>query len=192
MTAFFPAAIILCLTLSLALSGCSTRTTDNSPSNDINLAATLSTTQQPDSANNSGKQKKELTKIYTQAIGDYIRLANEEYNLIFDTLFFGKHVNGQPTDFPDIALPTAIENTRIKIISPEQGEENQKKNRSSFYINLFGSTNPDNADFIFVTFSDGFTHQFDCFIKYKYDTDEKKYVIETSRFKNYRYKKNNP
>lgn len=189
MTALFSASIILSLTLSLVLSGCTTKTTDNSQSNDMHSDSTSSTTQQPNGTNDSGKQKNELTKIYAQAIGDYIQLVNEEYKLTFDTLFFGKHVNGQPTDFPDIELPTAIENTTIVLISPEQGEENQKKNKSSFYINLFGSTNSHSADFIFVAFSNGFAHQFDCFIAYKYDADEKIFVLETTRFENYRYKK---
>ncbi len=180
---------MLSLTLSLVLSGCTTITTDNSTSKDLNSDTILSTTQQANSTNNLGEQKNELTKIYTQAIGDYIRLVNAEYHLTFDTLFFGKHINGQSTDFPDIELPTTIEDVKIKLISPEQGEVSQKKNKSSFYINLFASVNSTNADFIFVTFSDGFVHQFDCFIEYKYDTDEKKFVIGTTRFENYLYKK---
>jgi hypothetical protein len=171
------------------LFGCKTKSTDNSKSNNIHSDSNVSITQQPNNTNNLGKQKNELTKIYTQAIGDYIRLMHEEFNLTFDTLLFGKHINGQPTDFPDIELPTTIENTKILLISPEQGEKKQKENKSSFYINLIGSVNSDNADFIFVTFSNGFAHEFDCFIEYKYDNDEKIFVIETTRFENYRYQK---
>lgn len=189
MTALFSATTILILTLSLALSGCTTKTTGNSQSDIINSDTSLSTKQQPNKTNISGKQKDDLTKIYSHAIGDYIRLVKKEYNLTFDTLFFGKHVYGQPDDFPDITLPSSIENTKIKLISPEQGEKNQNERKSSFYINLVGWVNSYDADFIFVTFSNGFAHQFDCFITYKYDTNAKEFVMETTRFENYRYKK---
>ena len=189
MTTLFSATINLSLTLSLLLAECTTNTINNAQSNNINFDTTLSISQQPDSTNNLGKQKNELAKIYTQAIGDYIRLVKEEYKLTFDTLFFGKHVNGQSTDFPDIELPAAIENTKIKIISAEQGVQKQKENKSSFYINLIGSADTANADFIFVTFSNGFAHQFDCFINYKYYTDKKEFVMETNRFENYSYRK---
>jgi hypothetical protein len=188
MTALYSATLVLALTLSLVLSGCATETAHHSQSADIGSEPALTRNQQQRSTDNSAKQKDEMTKIYSQAIGDYIRLVNKEYNLTFDTLFFGKHVNGQPTDFPDIELPTAIENTNIILISPEQGEKNQKERTSSFYINLIGSVNSVDADFIFVTFSNGFAHQFDCFIAYSYDTDKKAFVVENTRFENYQYK----
>lgn len=187
MTALFSATIILSLA-SLALSGCSTEATGHSQSDGINSDASWSAKQQPSSPNNSAKQKDDLTKIYSQAIGDYIRLVNKEYNLTFDTLFFGKHAHGQADDFPDLELPSSIEHTNIKLVSPEQGEKTQKERKSSFYINLIGWVNADDADFIFVTFSNGFAHQFDCFITYKYDPNEKAFVIEATRFENHRYK----
>jgi hypothetical protein len=188
MTALFSVTIHLGLTLSLVLSGCSIKTGDNSPSNHIGHDTASSITRQPNSTHNSGNQKDDLTKIYSQAIGDYIRLVNEEYKLTFDTLFFGKHANGQATDFPDIELPSSIASTKIKLISPEQGEEHQQENKTSFYINLIGSAYAHDADFIFVAFSNGFAHQFDCFITYTHDPIEKEFVIETARFENYRYK----
>lgn len=165
MIALFSATIILSLTFSLVLFGCTTKTRGNSQSDNINADTSLSTEQQPNSTSNSEKQKDELTKIYSQAIADYIPLVNKEYNLTFDTLFFGKHVHGQADDFPDIELPSSIENTKIKLISPEQGEKNLKERKLSFYINLIAWIDSEDADFIFVTFSNGFAHQFDCFIK---------------------------
>lgn len=188
MTALYSASLVLGLTLSLVLSGCATETADYSQSADIGSEPALTRKQQQRSTDNSTEQKVDLTKMYSQAIGDYIRLVDKEYNLTFDTLFFGKHVNGQPTDFPDIELPSSIENTKIKLISPEQGEKNQKDRASSFYINLIGSVNSETADFIFVTFSNGFAHQFDCFIAYRYDTDKKGFVVENTRFENHQYK----
>lgn len=188
MTAPFSASIMISLTLSFALSGCTTKPTSQSTSANKSADTSFSTKNFPNNTNSSGKEKEELTKIYSQAIGDYIRLVHKEYNLTFDTLFFGQHVHGQPDDFPDIELPSTIGNTTIKLVSPEQGEKIQKERPSSFYINLIGWANSYDAEFIFVTFSNGFAHQFDCFITYKYDTNEEAFVIETTRFKTYRYK----
>lgn len=191
MTPLFSATIFLGVNVSLAVAGCTNKATDKPQlqSNNLHPEGMVSTTQQSDSENNIEAQKKELTKLYTQAIGDYILLVKKEYNLTFDTLLFGKHVNGQPGDFPDIVLPAIIENTKIKLVSPEQGEKYQKEHKASFYINLIGWVNADTADFIFVTFSDGSAHQFDCFITYKYNTTEKEFFIKSTRFENYRYKK---
>lgn len=133
-------------------------------------------------------QKVDLTKIYSQAIGDYIRFVKMEHNLTFDTLFFGKREFGQADDFPDIELPNRIENTNIKLISPELGKKIQLERKSSFYINLIGWVNSDNAEFIFVTFSNGFVHQFDCFINYNYNTTKQAFEVDSSRFENFQYK----
>ena len=189
MNAFFSAGIFLSMTLFLVLTGCANNSTKDSGLKGIMADTILSTNKPAGSANNAGKQQDALTEMYARAIGDYIQLVKENYQLRFDTLFFGKHVNGQDTDFPDIALPAMIENTGIKVISPEQGEVHQRKNPSSFYINLFGTVNENDAGFIFVTFSNGFAHQFDCFIDYTYDKDKKTFVIKTSRFENYSYKR---
>ena len=189
MKALFSVAAFLCLTLFIPISGCGNRNNHHIKSNEINSKAIYSKNPQADDTSHTENQKVELTKFYTQAIGDYIRLVKEEYNLSFDTLFFGKHKNDQETDFPDINLPGEIENTKIKVISPEKGEEQQNKNSSSFYINLFSWVSTDQASFTFVTFSNGFVHQFDCFIEYKYDNDQKLFAIQTTKFKNYGYKK---
>lgn len=189
MATIFSSTTLLGLTFFLFLSNCTIKPADKTGPDNINPDTSSSRIQQLDAPKNPKEQKVDLEKIYSQAIGDYIRHVYKEYKITFDTLYFGKRVFGQPDDFPDIELPTYIENTTIKLITPEQGEKNQEERDSSFYINLIGSTGADNADFIFVTFSNGFAHQFDFFIDYKYDPDEKRFVIETTRFENYRYKK---
>jgi hypothetical protein len=117
--------------------------------------------------------KKDLTKAYTQAIADFIKAANKKNKIKFDTLFFGKRVNGQADDFPDIELPATIENTQIRIITPEAGVKKQNKNRLSTYINLIAWVYPQTAEFIFVVFSNGFTHQCDYTLKYDYNSAHK-------------------
>jgi hypothetical protein len=129
-----------------------------------------------------------LTKIYSRAIADFIKAVNQKHKTSFDTLYFGKHVYGQPDDFPDIELPITIENTRIVLISPEEGVKKQKARKSSVYINLVGWVEKEKAEFIFVTFSKGYEHQYDCFINYKFDPGTKKFNLDQLRFEYYLYK----
>jgi len=176
----------LSLTISLTLLSCSSHTNTSSNAEIITSDSFLSNNQLP---TDSLKQKHDLTKIYSQAIGDYIKFVNKEYNLTFDTLFFGKRQFGQADDFPDIELPAIIENTNIKLISPEQGKKIQTERKLSFYINLIGWVDSDNAEFIFITFSNGFAHQFDCFINYNYNTKKQVFEVANSNFKNFQYTK---
>ena len=128
--------------------------------------------------------KADLTKIYTQAIKDFIKEANKKTNSDFDTLFFGKHKNGDPqNDFPEIELAPTIENTVIKLISPELGAKIQHERKSSIYINLMGWVEKEKAEFIFIVFSNGFEHQYDCYIHYKYNATRKKFDLMNSYFK---------
>jgi hypothetical protein len=143
----------------------------------------------PQAAPTSISPKEELTKIYTQSIAQYIQAAHSEYKLTFDTLYFGKHVYGQPDDFPDITLPETIENTPIRLVTPELGTQIQRERKSSFYINLIGWVDQEQADFTFVTFSNGFQHQFDCFIQYKYDAPIQAFVLDSLRFENFLFQK---
>ena len=179
---------MLCFIVSLIFLGCST----NSPNKASNIQTDtlLPAKQGLIDSHDSATQKEARSKIYSQSIGDYIKLVNDKYKLTFDTLYFGKHQNGQSSDFPDITLPSTIENTQIKLVSPEQGEKIQEKRKTSFYVNLFGNVDSEMADFIFVTFSNGFAHQFDCFITYKFNAIDDKFVLDTARFENYRYKAN--
>ncbi len=117
--------------------------------------------------NDSSKtQSDKLREIYIQAISDYLHAVNNHFNLVYDTLFFGKHVYGQEDDFPDIELPSEINQTVIKLVDPELGAQLQDEKMSRVYINLVGFADSTKAEFIFVTFSNGMNHQFDCFINY--------------------------
>lgn len=179
---------ILSLAFSISLLGCSSEATKKSTANRF-IADSLSiNTQLVNSEESTTKQECDLVKIYSQAIGDYLQMIKTAYNLSADTLFFGKHVYGQPDDFPDIVLPAVIEKTIIKLISPEQGAKKQMENKSSFYINLIGSVESDQAEFIFVAFSNGMTHQFDCHINYIYNIAKQEFEIKNSRFENFLYK----
>jgi hypothetical protein len=132
--------------------------------------------------------KSDLTRIYSQGIADFIKAVNEKHKTSFDTLFFGKHVYGQPDDFPDIELPKTIENIQIRLISPEVGLKKQKACKSLVYVNMVGWVGQEKAEFIFVTFSNGCKHQYDCFINYKYDSKQKEFDLDNLRFEYYLYK----
>lgn len=191
MTNILSTIIIFICIYSLALTACSNHAANN-PSVGKTLIDTSSTTLQradPFSTDSKTVSKDELTKIYSQSIAQYIKAVNKEYKIDFDTLFFGKHRYGQPEDFPDIELPETIEHTQIRLLSPEVGLRKQKERKSLFYINLMGWVNNEKAEFIFVTFSNGSEHQFDCFINYKYNADLKEFELENARFENFLYKK---
>ncbi len=127
--------------------------------------------------------KMELTKIYTQAINDFINAANLKNKREFDTLFIGKRVNGLPDDFPDIDLPLTIQNTHISLITPKAAEKKQNDRKSRIYVNLIGWTNKTSAEFIFVVFSNGFDHQYDYFINYTYNAKRKEFELKKLEFK---------
>lgn len=127
--------------------------------------------------------KADLTKVYTQAISDFIKTANQKNKTTFDTLYFGKRKNGQPDDFPDITLPKIIENTTIQLVSPETGAKLQKTNKSRVYINLIGWVEKENIEFIFVVFSNGFAHQYDYHIHYNYNEKLKEFKLKNIEFK---------
>ena len=127
--------------------------------------------------------KDDLTKNYSLAIADFIKAANNKNKSNFDTLFFGKRVNEKRDDFPDIKLPKTIENVEIIVITPEVGARKQKEKKSRVYINLMGWVNKENADFIFVVFSNGFVHQYDYFINYEYNVKRKEFELKKLEFK---------
>lgn len=127
--------------------------------------------------------KETLTKIYTQAIADFIDAANQKNNTAFDTLYIGKRVNGQPDDFPDIELPTTIKNTQVRLIAPELADIKQKERKRNIHINLMGWVSKETAEFIFVVFSNGFTHQYDYDISYNYNAAGNRFSLNKLKFK---------
>lgn len=124
----------------------------------------------------------DLTKIYSQSIVDFIKEANKRNRTTFDTLFIGKRKNGQPDDFPDIELPEILEKTHIRLISPEFGKVNQKVRKSRIYINMVGWVDTASAEFVFFVFSNGFEHQYNYSINYKYNIDKKQFKLTKLQF----------
>lgn len=126
----------------------------------------------------SNNEIKGLSKIYTLAIEDFIKEHKKE-NLRFDTLFFGKRKNGQSDDFPDVILPKIIEETHIRVVSPDSGLAIQKQNKSGFYVNMIGWVEKEKAEFLFYVFSQGFIHQYNCKANYLYRDENKSFELRS-------------
>src|SRR5574343_116433 len=133
--------------------------------------------------------KLDFTKIYCKAISDFIKDAKEKTKSNFDTLYFGKRKNGQPDDFPDIKLPEKIENTHIRLISPEVGTLKQKELKSRVYINMVGWVDNKKAEFLFFVFSNGFDHQFNYTINYRFNVKLKEFELVKLQYKDTKYEK---
>ncbi|HRI58128.1 MAG TPA: hypothetical protein PK228_00310, partial [Saprospiraceae bacterium] len=170
--------IIICST-TIALASCTGQATSKPDSKEI-IADSLSNKDftQTDTYKVSDN---DLTKIYSRAISDYITEVSKQDLMVFDTLYLGKRNNGQPDDFPNIVLPATINNIEIRLIEPEVGKKLQEEKKLSVYINLIGWVDKDKAEFIFVTFSNGFEHKFDCHIYYQYDSDRMEFDLTKSQ-----------
>ena len=126
-----------------------------------------------------------LTKIYSQAIAEFIKASYHKDGSSFDTLFFGNHKYGQPDDFPDIELPKIIEQTQIRLIAPEAGLIKQKAQKDLVYVNMVGWVEKSQAEFIFVVFFNGAAHQYDYFISFDYKTSVNKFELVKIEFENH-------
>ena len=130
-------------------------------------------------------QKGELTEIYTQAIAEFIKAAYKRDKTTFDTLYFGKHVYGQPDDFPDIELPQTVENTQIRLVTPEAGQEKQAQRKSLVYVNMMGWVEKEKAEFVLVVFTNGGEHQYDYFVNFITKASANEYELDTIEFEAY-------
>lgn len=86
-------------------------------------------------------------KGYTLAIGEYIKTIKTTNKTSFDTLFFGKH-----EDFPNLTLPTEIENTKIILLTNADAEKKYANRRSITYINMVADFTKDVSLFKLIVF----------------------------------------
>lgn len=174
-------------TVFFGLTACSNHTADKPTTNKIITDSTSLASQQTNSfiTDSLAIQKDELTKIYTQAIAEFIKAAYKMDKTTFDTLYFGKHIYGQPDDFPDIELPEVIEKTQIRLVTPEVGQKIQTERKSLIYINMVGWVEKEKAEFVLVVFSNGAEHQYDYYINFIHNTSTSKFELDKIAFENY-------
>lgn len=175
--------IALAWTVCLVWTACSNMKTDLTRASKITGESTSTATT--DTTDQLSVQQADLSKIYTQAIAAFIKGAYKNDQTTFDTLFFGKHVYGQPDDFPNIELPETIEKTPVRLVTPEIGQYKQQERKSLIYVNMMGWVDKDKAEFIIVVFSNGGQHQYDYFIDFIYNTAQSKFELDKIAFENY-------
>lgn len=93
--------------------------------------------------------KAEITEIYVQAIGDYIKEAYKKGKPLPDTLFIGKH-----PDFPDITLPATIEGANIALITGDEGQAKMAYRKKLVYLNVMSWIDKERAQLLIVTFNE--------------------------------------
>jgi hypothetical protein len=175
LTELLTLTLILICSVLLLFASCSNNPTDKSSADKIIADSSDATIQKTDSVPIT---KEAQTKIYSQAIAEFIKAVYKKDKTVFDTLFFGKN-----PEFPDIELPETIENTHIRLLSPEAGTKSQNEKKSRVYINLVGWIDKEKAEFIFVVFSSGFAHQYDYSIVYKYNGERYEFELKDLQFK---------
>lgn len=142
-------------------------------------------------ANDPLAGKPGLSKVYSNAIKQYLRSIHEKDKTTIDTLYFNKRHNGQPDDFPDIDLPQTINGTRIILLTTGEAASGKFRfGKSSPCINLIGWVDKESAEIIFVTFYPGFQHQYDCYISYNFNSKTKEFDLQTVRIEVLIYDRN--
>lgn len=179
--------IIFIWLIFLGLTACSNHSVEKSVADQIEVNKSPPTSQQTPSSKTDSliTQKDELTKIYTQAIAEFIKAAYQMDKTSFDTLYFGKHIYGQEDDFPDIELPESIEKTQIRLISPELGQKKQTERKSLVYVNMMGWVDIEKSEFIFVVFKNSAEHHFDYYINFSFNASTNKFELDKIEFENY-------
>lgn len=123
-------------------------------------------------------------KGYTLAIAEYIKTMKTTNKTSFDTLFIGKH-----EDFPDIILPTEIENTKIMVLTNADAEKKYANRRSITYINMIGDFVKDMSLFKLVVFKTEKVPEkinwwplYNYNVNFNYNLGTKVFTKETSNF----------
>jgi hypothetical protein len=78
-----------------------------------------------------------------------------------------------------------IENTSIRLISPELGQKKQQEQKSMVYINLMACLEKNKAEFLFVVFSNGSEHQYDISLNFTKNIQTQNYDLDKIEYENY-------
>lgn len=176
---------VIILTVWLYFTACSNHP-DNTPHSDkISIEKSLAQQTNSSTTDSLTLQNDELTKIYVKGIAAFIKAAYKINKTTFDTLYFGKHIYGQPDDFPDIELPEIIEKTQIRLVSPEVAQKKQAERKSLVYVNMIGWVDKESAAFVLVVFTNNAQHQSDYYINFNFNKSSAKYELYKIEFQNY-------
>jgi hypothetical protein len=136
--------------------------------------------------------EEEQTKVFCQAIAEYIKAVYKNDQKTYDTLFIGQY-----EDHHNKKLPATIQNTKIVLLkNEEEGAEKLKYRKSFGFVNIaeFKPTK-DGAEYIFVTFLVEKTNgnvswmpKHNCFVRFNYDAKLKGFKLDKVKFE-YQYSK---
>jgi hypothetical protein len=137
-----------------------------------------------DSSNVYKTEKDSLVSIYSAALAEYIKVMRGKRQATFDTLFVGKH-----EEFPDIKLPSKIENTGIVVLTTEEANIKFAYRKSMAYINMVDLGDKGRNEFMFVTFyvdkekeKVNYWPQHNCTIDFMYNKKSGKFDLEKVNF----------
>jgi len=125
-------------------------------------------------------------RLYIQAIEDYLRQVKIKYRSTPDTLFIIKRIHGKSDDFPNIDIPEKLLYTRIIVWSEERVRKAMEESSRRKCLNMMGwIEEKKSSEFIFVLFSNGYQHMYDCTLRYVYNRNKRKYLLKQTIFKDY-------
>ncbi|MES2763636.1 MAG: hypothetical protein V4677_15585 [Bacteroidota bacterium] len=134
--------------------------------------------------------KDEQSKVFCQAIAEYIKAAYKNDKSTFDTLFIGQY-----DDHRDKKLLTTIQKTGIVLLTNEkEGVEKLKYRKSFGFVNIAElKVTQDSAMYAFVTFFVDKSNEkvnwwpkHNCFINFNYDAKRKEFKLDKVKFE-YQY-----
>lgn len=91
--------------------------------------------------------------VYSTAIAEYIKVMRNSGASFPDTVYIGRHA-----EFPEIELPTRIEQTSVRIISSTDADV-LKAGAHFAYLNIFGWFAAGQAELYVVCFTQGMRHR---------------------------------
>lgn len=133
----------------------------------------------------SAPNASQISKAYHLIIAEYIKDQVKKEVPKFDTLFIGKHEN-----FSNIKLHKQIEGKHILLLEAEP-IVNGPQNLSRFkLINIIPMHwDEKDAEFMLVTFHQGYKPQHNSYIQLKYDSNKKEYSLSREIRYDYAYSK---
>ncbi|MBP7810641.1 MAG: hypothetical protein KA163_15215 [Bacteroidia bacterium] len=128
------------------------------------------------------------SKIYSQAITEYLKTVNTKDKTILDTLFVGPMDKDVDEDISEIKLPKEILKTKISKLTQEEGDRKAKYHKTFVFVNIVGIISKEHAEFMFITFmvensgvKAAWFPQHNNYFIYKYDTKKKEFVLDKQR-----------
>lgn len=127
----------------------------------------------------------QISKAYHLVIAEYIKDQIKKGVPNFDTLFIGKH-----EDFPQIELHRQIEGKRIILLDAEPIVNGPQNNSRFKLINIIAMQwDEKEAEFMLITFHQGYKPQHNCYIQLNYDSNKKAYSLSQEIRYDYAYSK---